>query len=230
MELPSDPPWPWLTPNKLETPTAREILLFSPRQAESCSSHASYYGRGSHSVRKEAFTAAIYCACVDFVRARIHPSSLAAQPPPCTRPPNACCMRTRTAQSFFVARKRQICCSLVTHHGLGSRSMPREEASSMEGYHNASAASNASTLRWPASTLPTVATSGTKFSKCINTLVACIYFQVQTAATSSAKFSERIHVRHVRHATATSTYVVLPAEATSTRLPPAPGQELRRHV
>ena len=34
MELPSDPPWPWLTPNKLETPTAREIMLFSPRQAE----------------------------------------------------------------------------------------------------------------------------------------------------------------------------------------------------
>ena len=46
----------------------------------------------------------------------------------------------------------------------------------MEGYHNASAASNASTLRWPASILPTVATSGTKFSECINTLVACIYF------------------------------------------------------
>jgi hypothetical protein len=143
--------------------------------------------------------------------------------------------------------QRQSCCSLVTHHGLGSRSMPREEASSMEGYHNASAASNASTLRWPASTLPTVATSGTKFSECINTSVACIYFQVQfsecintsvaciyfqvqTVATSSAKFSERIHVRHVRYATATSPYVVLPAEATSTRLPPAPGQELRRHV
>ena len=60
--------------------------------------------------------------------------------------------------------------------------------------------------------------------------IECIYFQVQTVATSSAKFSERIHVRHARHATATSTYVVLPAEATSTRLPPAPGQELRRHV
>ena len=104
MELPRDPPWPWRTSNKLETPTAREIMLFSPRQAESCS-------------------------------------------------------------------------SLVTHHGLGSRSM-REEAFSMEGYHNASAASNASTLQWPASTLPgpTVATSGTKFSECINTLVACIYF------------------------------------------------------
>ena len=82
----------------------------------------------------------------------------------------------------------------------------------------------------PASTFPTVATSCTKFSECINTSVACIYFQVQTAATSSAEFSERIHVRHVRHATATSPYVVLPAEATSTRLPPAPGQELRRHV
>ena len=27
-----------------------------------------------------------------------------------------------------------------------------------------------------------------------------------------------------------SPYVVLPAEATSTRLPPAPGQQLRRHV
>ena len=42
----------------------------------------------------------------------------------------------------------------------------------------ASAASNASRLQWPASTLPgpTVATSGTKFSECINNLVACIYF------------------------------------------------------
>ena len=48
--------------------------------------------------------------------------------------------------------------------------------SSVEGYHNVSAASNALTLQWPASTFPTMATRGTKFSECINTSVACIYF------------------------------------------------------
>ena len=101
MELPRDPPWPWLTPNKLETPTAREIMLFSPRQAESCSSLVTHHGLGSRLMREGAFTAATLSVCVDFVRTRIHPSELAAQPPPCTRPPNACCMRTRTAQSFF---------------------------------------------------------------------------------------------------------------------------------
>ena len=80
-------------------------MFFSPRQAESCSSHASYYGRGSHLVRTEAFTAAISCACVDFVRACLHPSSLAAQPPLCTRPPNARHVRTLTARPFVVARR-----------------------------------------------------------------------------------------------------------------------------
>ena len=61
---------------------------------------------GSRSVREEALTAAIFCACVDFVRACIHPSSLAAQPPPCTRPPKtAYRVRTLTARSFFAARK-----------------------------------------------------------------------------------------------------------------------------
>ena len=142
------------------------------------------------------------------------------------------CMLYEDTDSTILLRRTQTQrCSHVTHHGLGSRSM-REEAFSMEGYHNASLAlhrmhqdfsglpllsraqpwqqaarnsPNASTIWWHASTF-------------------------QTVATSSAKFSERIHVRHVRHATATSTYVVLPAEATSTRLPPAPGQELRRHV
>jgi hypothetical protein len=93
-------------------------MLFSPRHAESCSSHVTHHGLGSRSMREEAFTAAIFCACVVFVRARIHPSSLAAQPPPCTRPPNACRMRTRTAQSFFVARKRK----------------QQPQASSVEGY------------------------------------------------------------------------------------------------
>ena len=81
---------------------------------------------------------------------------------------------------------------------------------------------NASTLRWPASTF--------KFNSPNASTLQWPASTFQTVATSSAKFSERIHVRHVRHATATSTYVVLPAEATSTRLPPAPGQELRRHV
>ena len=88
--------------------------------------------------------------------------------------------QTQTAATSFQhggLPQRQSCCSLVTHHGLGSRSMPREEAFSMEGYHNASLAlhrmhqdfsglpllsqpwqqaarnsPNASTLQWPAST------------------------------------------------------------------------------
>ena len=88
--------------------------------------------------------------------------------------------QTQTAATSFQhggLPQRQSCCSLVTHHGLGSRSMQREEAFSMEGYHNASLAlhrmhqdfsgllllsqpwqpsarnsPNASTLRWPAST------------------------------------------------------------------------------
>ena len=137
-----------------------------------------------------------------------------------------CRTQTQTAATSFQhggLPQRQSCCSLVTHHGLGSRSM-REEASSMEGYHNASAASNASTLRWPASTLPTVATSGTKFSECINTSVACIYF------SNRGNKQREIQRAHTRETCAPCdsdvTYVVLPAEATSTRLPPAPGQEL----
>ena len=51
--------------------------------------------------------------------------------------------QTQTAATSFQhggLPQRQSCCSLVTHHGLGSRSMPREEAFSMEGYHNASLA------------------------------------------------------------------------------------------
>ena len=80
-------------------------MLLGPRpwQAESCRSHVQDYLQGSRSVHGEAFTAVIFDACVNFVRTRIHPSSLAAQSPPCTRPPNSCSMRTPTAQSFFTA-------------------------------------------------------------------------------------------------------------------------------
>jgi hypothetical protein len=62
----------------------------------------------------------------------------------------------------------------VNHGCHQQRQQP--QASDVEGYHNDSNASNALTLWWPASTVPTVATSGSKFSECINTSVACIYF------------------------------------------------------
>jgi hypothetical protein len=92
----------------------REGMYLGPGQAESCRSHVQdsepkdSARHGSRSVREEALTAATFCACVDFVRDCIHPSSLAAQPPPspCTRPPKtACSVRTLTAQFSFAARR-----------------------------------------------------------------------------------------------------------------------------
>ena len=87
-------------------------MFLGPRQAESCRSHVQdselkdLERHGSRSVREEALTAATFRSCVDFVRACLHPSSLAAQPPPCTRPPKtARRVRTLTARSFFAARR-----------------------------------------------------------------------------------------------------------------------------
>ena len=106
-----------MDPEAAKSRDEREIMLLGPRQAESCRSHVQDYLQGSRSVHGEAFTAAIFDACVNFVRACVHPSSLAAQSPPCTRPPNA----------------------------LPDTQQRRQpQASSVEGYHNASAASTAS--------------------------------------------------------------------------------------
>ena len=55
--------------------TEREVMFLDPRQAESCRSHVQdselkdSARHGSRSVREEALTTAIFCACVDFMRA-----------------------------------------------------------------------------------------------------------------------------------------------------------------
>ena len=134
-------------------------------------------------------------------RANSNPPELAGSTTTTVHASAECMLYEDTDSTILLRRTQTQRCSHVTHHGLGSRSM-REEAFSMEGYHNASLAlhrmhqdfsglpllsraqpwqqaarnsPNASTIWWHASTF-------------------------QTVATSSAKFSERIHVRHVRHA------------------------------
>ena len=161
-----------MDPEAAKSRDEREIMLLGPRQAESCRSHVQDYLQGSRLVHGEAFTAAIFDACVNFVRTRIHPSSLAAQSPPCTRPPNA----------------------------LPDTQQRRQpQASSVEGYHNASAASTASIncrshvqdylhgSRSVHEAAFTAATLGAcvHFVCCINTSVACIHFSWQQAARNS---------------------------------------------